>query len=185
MCEPSALAVCVMQNYSMKLVSFSQFDRTGFDRRGFDRSGNGVAPASGSAPEHLGWVQEDLTTVLIVNPTLTGMPASMMEVIAGGDAAVQKIASAADQLQSVSLDAINLLPPLTDPKGIFCVGLNYADHEREAPVAGTDYPTIFLRLARNQIAHGQAMVAPGCSPTLDWEGELAAIIGKPGRADQL
>jgi len=165
------MAVCIVQNYSMKLVSFSQFDRTG----------NGVAPTSGSAPEHLGWVQEDQTTVLIVNPDLAGMPASMMEVITDGDAAVRKIASAADQFQSVALDAINLLPPLTDPKGIFCVGLNYAEHEREAPVAGTDYPTIFLRLARNQIAHGQAMVAPDCSPTLDWEGELAAIIGKPGR----
>lgn len=159
----------------MKLISFSQYNEL-----------NNVAPNAAAlqqeiTPEQLGWVQDDGSTILIVNPELDGMPASMMDVVVGGEKAIRTIASAADKFQTTSIDAVQLLPPLTEPKAIFCVGLNYAEHEQEAPVAGTDFPTIFLRLARNQIAHGQPMVTPDSSQTLDWEGELAAVIGKPGR----
>jgi 2-keto-4-pentenoate hydratase/2-oxohepta-3-ene-1,7-dioic acid hydratase in catechol pathway len=134
-----------------------------------------------SGTECLGWVQPDGETVRVVDATRQDLPATMLAVVTGGDAALAKIRAARDSLRLVPLAGLVLLPPLTNPQGIFCVGLNYAEHEREAPVAGSDFPTIFLRLARNQIADTQPMIAPNCSDTLDWEGELVAIIGKAGR----
>lgn len=134
-----------------------------------------------NSKECLGWVQEDGQTVLVVSSTQVDLPQSMSDLVVGGDAALEKIKQAKGDFPVRVLDELRLLPPLTRPRGIFCVGLNYAEHEREAPVAGTDFPTIFLRMARNQIADGAPMIRPTQSDTLDWEGELVAVIGKAGR----
>ena len=103
----------------------------------------------------------------------------MRKVVQGQVTPDQLIADGAQA--AIPFEQANLLPPLSDPSAIFCVGLNYAEHNREAPVKGTDYPTIFLRLPRNQIAHNAPMIAPMTSQTLDWEGELVAVVGKEGR----
>jgi 2-keto-4-pentenoate hydratase/2-oxohepta-3-ene-1,7-dioic acid hydratase in catechol pathway len=131
--------------------------------------------------ECLGWLQEKEQTVLVIDSAQPDLPQSMSDLVASGDVGLQKIQKAKDDLPAKALSEVQILPPLTQPRGIFCVGLNYAEHEREAPVAGTDFPTIFLRLARNQIADGAPMIRPTQSDTLDWEGELVAVIGKAGR----
>lgn len=129
----------------------------------------------------LGWVQDDGATVRVIDAASGSLPKTMHDVVAGGDAALDAIRAAADNLECVPLAGLNVQAPLPLPAGIFCVGLNYAEHEREAPVSGADFPTIFLRLARNQIADRAPMITPTCSATLDWEGELVAVIGKAGR----
>ena len=76
---------------------------------------------------------------------------------------------------------IQLLPVIPDPDKIVCVGLNYQSHKAETGRPDVAYPTIFTRFADTQIAHGQAMVKPAVSERLDYEGEMAVIVGKGGR----
>jgi 2-keto-4-pentenoate hydratase/2-oxohepta-3-ene-1,7-dioic acid hydratase in catechol pathway len=86
----------------------------------------------------------------------------------------------------LALKAIRYLPVITQPEKIVCAIRNYHDHHREVVAAGLDrelsaFPPIFLRVWRSQTAHEGPIVRPHCSDSLDWEGELAVIIGKAGR----
>ncbi|GAB1576031.1 fumarylacetoacetate hydrolase family protein [Bordetella petrii] len=79
------------------------------------------------------------------------------------------------------LDDVQLLPVIPDPGKILCVGLNYEEHRRETRRAPTGEPTLFLRVASSQVGHGQAILCPAESHKLDYEGEIAVVIGKRGR----
>lgn len=78
-------------------------------------------------------------------------------------------------------DDLRLLPVIPDPGKIVCVGLNYEEHRRETNREPTGEPTLFLRFATSQVGHGQAILCPAESSKLDYEGEIAIIIGKGGR----
>lgn len=77
--------------------------------------------------------------------------------------------------------ALTWLPPVLNPRKILCVGLNYADHTKESPYEQPDYPTLFLRVPTSLVGHDSAIVRPLASDTLDYEGELAVVIGKGGK----
>ncbi|MFM0249919.1 MULTISPECIES: fumarylacetoacetate hydrolase family protein [Paraburkholderia] len=81
------------------------------------------------------------------------------------------------------IDAVGLtfLPPLTRPPKIICVGLNYADHTKESRYEQPGYPTIFFRVHTSLVAHEQPLIRPKLSNSLDFEGEIAAVLGKGGR----
>ena len=79
------------------------------------------------------------------------------------------------------LAAIEWLPVIPNPDKILCVGLNYEMHRKETGRAKVEHPTIFGRYANSQIGHLADIVRPRVSTDLDFEGELAVIIGKPGR----
>lgn len=81
----------------------------------------------------------------------------------------------------IDLADVQLLPVVPDPQQIFCVGINYDDHRVETGRAEAAYPTIFLRLPSSLTAHGAPFVCPAESDRFDYEGELAVIIGRPGR----
>lgn len=86
----------------------------------------------------------------------------------------------------IPLSDIEYLPVITQPEKIICAIRNYMEHHKEVVAAGLDrelsaFPPIFLRVWRSQCGHGQPILRPDCSNSLDWEGELAVIIGKPGR----
>lgn len=104
-----------------------------------------------------------------------GRPASLLEAIAGG-----ALAGLADG-PALALADLELLPPIPAPGKIFCVGLNYADHIKEMGRAEVGYPAIFVRWADSLVAHGAPIVRPRESEKFDYEGELAVVIGKPGR----
>ncbi|WP_241082688.1 fumarylacetoacetate hydrolase family protein [Achromobacter xylosoxidans] len=81
---------------------------------------------------------------------------------------------------------MTLLPVIPQPEKIVCVVRNYLDHHREVVAAGLDLslseqPPIFLRVWRSQCAHNAPIVRPAISNSLDWEGELAVVIGRGGR----
>lgn len=80
-----------------------------------------------------------------------------------------------------SLAAADLLPVIPDPEKIFCIGINYLSHLLETGRAKPDFPVVFTRNPRSQAAHGKPIIKPAASDQLDFEGELAVIIGKPGR----
>ena len=81
----------------------------------------------------------------------------------------------------VALDDITLLPPVQNPDKIIMVGLNYATHVAEGGRDTPEYPMLFPRYANTQVGHGQAMIRPKASEKLDFEGELAFVVGKTGR----
>ena len=79
------------------------------------------------------------------------------------------------------LQVAQFLPVVPNPGKIFCVGVNYADHQKEMGRTKTEYPTIFLRFPDTLMAHGQTAWIPKVSASVDYECELAVIIGKKGR----
>lgn len=98
---------------------------------------------------------------------------------AGALAELVKVATAARKAD-LPLKKIKYLPVIPDAKKIICVGLNYKDHRAETGNKETPHPTLFLRMAASQVGHGQALIKPRESDKLDWEGELAVIIGRKG-----
>jgi len=76
---------------------------------------------------------------------------------------------------------LTFLPLLRRPPKIICIGLNYADHTKESIYEQPDYPTIFLRVHTSLVAHNAPIVRPLVSDSLDFEGEVAVVLGKGGR----
>lgn len=83
--------------------------------------------------------------------------------------------------QAASLSEVTLLPVIPDPQKIICIGVNYADHAAETGQAPPPYPTVFAKFANTLIASGDPIVLPSASAMPDYEGELAVVIGRPGR----
>jgi len=79
------------------------------------------------------------------------------------------------------LSEISFLPVIPNPGKIVCVGLNYQDHVVETGRDNTEQPAIFLRVAESQLGHRQPIIRPRESTHLDFEAEIAVIIGTPGR----
>jgi 2-keto-4-pentenoate hydratase/2-oxohepta-3-ene-1,7-dioic acid hydratase in catechol pathway len=86
----------------------------------------------------------------------------------------------------IALETIDFLPVVPDPRHIVCVGINYASHIAEVVEAGIkratpDKPSVFLRCVDSLTAHRQPLLMPRVSSSLDYEAELAVIVGTPGR----
>ena len=81
----------------------------------------------------------------------------------------------------LSLDDVELLPPITNPPKIICVARNYGKHAEEAGRPVSEIPILFARFPATLVAHKGDVVVPRVSDQLDWEGELAVIIGTGGR----
>lgn len=88
---------------------------------------------------------------------------------------------AEEKLPLFPLSEVTLAPVIPDPGQIFCIGLNYADHVSETGRLITESPTVFLRVPASQTAHGHPIILPAESGELDFEGEIAIVIGKGGR----
>src|SRR5690606_8328340 len=73
--------------------------------------------------------------------------------------------------------------PIPAPEKIICVGVNYPDRNDEYKdgQAPQTNPSLFVRFPRSFVGHGRPIVRPRASIQLDYEGEIAVIIGKPGR----
>jgi len=122
--------------------------------------------------------------VLDLAPLLGAQAPDLKSLIAQGllPAAQQALAhAAASRAPTLALADLSLLPVIPNPGQIFCIGLNYAEHVRETGKQVTDTPVIFLRLPQSQVAHGQPIVRPPESHRLDYEAEIAIVIGKAGR----
>jgi 2-keto-4-pentenoate hydratase/2-oxohepta-3-ene-1,7-dioic acid hydratase in catechol pathway len=78
-------------------------------------------------------------------------------------------------------EGLKFLAPLQRPPKILCVGLNFKDHSKESNFEQPDYPTMFLRLHTSLVAHNEPIIRPRISDSLDYEGEIAVVLGKGGR----
>ena len=80
-----------------------------------------------------------------------------------------------------SIADIQFEPVIPNPGKIICFGVNYEAHKIETGRPDYVHPTLFTRYPESQIGHLQPMLRPPETDQLDFEGELAVIIGKPGR----
>jgi 2-keto-4-pentenoate hydratase/2-oxohepta-3-ene-1,7-dioic acid hydratase in catechol pathway len=97
------------------------------------------------------------------------------------DGGVEAGASAVNDVPRIPLEGLAYAPVIPDPGLILCVGLNYSKHIAEMGREMPQYPAFFSRTPRSQIGHEEPMVAPRVSSQLDYEGELAFVVGKGGR----
>ncbi|MCB1388752.1 MAG: fumarylacetoacetate hydrolase family protein, partial [Rhodobacteraceae bacterium] len=86
---------------------------------------------------------------------------------------------------AVPLSDVSFAPVIPDPEQIFCAGLNYQHHRDETRPehrkAYPEHPVLFMRFASSLTGHGQPVLKPVNSDVVDYEGELAVIIGRGGR----
>ncbi len=124
------------------------------------------------------WGVVDQDSFRDVGAVLAGRYADLKAAIVAGLAGVAEAAASA---VATPIADIEWLPVVPNPDKILCVGLNYEMHRQETGRSEVENPTIFARYANSQIGHLAPIVRPKVSTDLDYEGELAIIIGKPGR----
>ena len=111
-----------------------------------------------------------------------GAPRDIQAVIA--DDAFQVVQSIADKATDADMrkfDSLSFALPVSSPGKILCLGLNYMEHVNEGIFEKQPFPTIFMRTATSMIAHNEPLIRPSVSETLDFEAELALIVGKRSR----
>lgn len=109
-------------------------------------------------------------------------PRDLQSVIAAGQlASLEAIAARATDAAHRPYDTLEFAMPIAAPGKILCLGLNYMQHVQEGPFEKQPYPTIFMRSLSSMCAHKEPLLAPNNSETLDYEAELALIIGKTSK----
>jgi 2-keto-4-pentenoate hydratase/2-oxohepta-3-ene-1,7-dioic acid hydratase in catechol pathway len=116
-----------------------------------------------------------------VDPAL---PPTLLELLAAGDEALARAAAAAANARAAHArprGEVTLLPPIANPSKIVCVGLNYRDHAAEVKLELPEFVTIFAKWPNTLIGDGAPIVIPRESHRIDYEAELAFVIGKRAR----
>ena len=113
----------------------------------------------------------------------SGFPGTLPDLIAQG-ADLLRMGRDLLPKHAIDLNAVRILPPVPKPPKIICVGLNYDDHLEESGLKKPVYPEIFARFATSLIAHREPIRRPPESSALDYEAELAVVIGRRGRRIQ-
>jgi 2-keto-4-pentenoate hydratase/2-oxohepta-3-ene-1,7-dioic acid hydratase in catechol pathway len=139
----------------MRLLSFERNGRPGF----------GVAVGDG---------------IVDAAERLPGKPRSLREALAAG--ALPALEGLAAMKADFSLSDVTFAPVIPDAGAkLLCVGINYMPHIREMGRERPERPVIFVRFRDSIVGHGQALAKPRESEQLDFEGELAVVIGKRAR----
>jgi 2-keto-4-pentenoate hydratase/2-oxohepta-3-ene-1,7-dioic acid hydratase in catechol pathway len=123
------------------------------------------------------------TTGIRVGDHVVPVAEDPIAILAGGAAMREKLsASAASATTKVALSDVKRLMPIARPGKAICIGLNYALHAAEGGNPIPDYPAVFLRVQSSLVGPDVAMLRPaGASTKLDYEAELAVVIGSRAR----
>ena len=135
--------------------------------------------ASFSSANGASWGIIDGGHAIDVGAVLRSRVPDLLSAIRDGEMAA--ITQAAATAPRYELAEITWLPVIPNPGKILCVGLNYETHRKETGRTEVENPTIFARFANSQTGHLRPIPRPRVSTDLDYEGELAIIIGTPGR----
>ncbi len=133
-------------------------------------------------PARLGVVEGE--TVIDVALCDAGVPETLKALIEAGPGALNGLAEAvksAPESAKLALARITPALPIARPGKFICVGLNYALHAREGGHDIPTYPSLFVRWPTSLVAAEAPVVRPKVSDQLDYEAELAIVIGKGGR----
>jgi 2-keto-4-pentenoate hydratase/2-oxohepta-3-ene-1,7-dioic acid hydratase in catechol pathway len=113
-----------------------------------------------------------------VNPSLPRTMRALLQSLDG------KFESLADTVRNASVEArlkmtdVTLAPVIPDPEKIICIGLNYRDHAKETNLAIPEVPTVFAKYSNTLIGDGEAILIPASTSKVDYEAELAFVIGR-------
>jgi 2-keto-4-pentenoate hydratase/2-oxohepta-3-ene-1,7-dioic acid hydratase in catechol pathway len=109
----------------------------------------------------------------------TKIPATMLEFLNAGPGVLEAMQQQIDSGEGrIPLDQVKLLAPVPRPGKYLAISLNYADHIGETGLEKPEYPSFFTKQGTCVIGHGDAIHRPKVSDKLDYEGELAFVIGK-------
>src|SRR5258707_6231912 len=123
-------------------------------------------------------------TVIDLARAAPDLPRALLGMIRAGAAA---FATAGEATRRAGADArfplagMRFRLPIENAGKIVCLGLNYVDHAAEGGHAKPEYPSLFLRCGTSLVAHGEAIWRPRASTKLDYEAELAAVVGRTAR----
>ncbi len=118
--------------------------------------------------------------IVDLGQAFNGRYASLKDLLAA-DAVGEAAELVSGRQADFQMSDVTLLPVIPDPGKIWCCGLNYHAHVQETNREVTEEPTFFLRVASSQVGHEQAIVRPRESTQLDFEAEIAVVIGRGGR----
>lgn len=111
---------------------------------------------------------------------VTGDVASVREILLLGDR-LGELGAAAGSAPAVPRADVEIGPPVPDPPKVLCIGLNYTAHAEETKLDSSAVPTVFAKFANSIIASGEPIVVPAATSAVDYEGELAVVIGRRAR----
>jgi 2-keto-4-pentenoate hydratase/2-oxohepta-3-ene-1,7-dioic acid hydratase in catechol pathway len=120
----------------------------------------------------------DASGVIDAGRRLRGRYPDLKAVLESG--ALDELRALADAPPDLDMSEIAHLPVIPNAGKILCVGINYLSHIKETGREIPRHPVLFTRFADTFVGHDQAIVRPKVSTNLDYEGELAVIIGRPG-----
>jgi len=129
---------------------------------------------------------DTLRGIVDLSVAAPALPRAMIELLAAGPKAMQTAIAVAARAQDdgvglVPANEADLLAPLLRPGKIVGIGLNYRDHAEETGNAIPTVPMIFSKAVTAVVGPGQAIVIPPASSSIDYEGELAVVIGRAAR----
>ncbi|MCI4665110.1 MAG: fumarylacetoacetate hydrolase family protein [Neomegalonema sp.] len=139
-----------------------------------------IAAFRANGADRYGVVVDD--GVIDLTPEFGARFAGLKEVIEAG--ALEELVRAADgRSPTFAQDAVEFLIPIANPEKLLCIGVNFPDRNAEYKdgQAAPSKPSIFIRFPRSFTGHNAPLIRPPESPQLDYEGEIAIIIGKGGR----
>ena len=123
-------------------------------------------------------------TLVDLNELRSNAPRDLAALLKMGPAVLAEVRAAAKAARSPQirpLEQVRAALPMANPPKFICLGLNYQDHVTESKNARPQYPTLFLRVPTSLVAHGDPIERPQASIQLDYEAELAVIVGRPLR----
>lgn len=124
----------------------------------------------------------DGTSVIDVQDAQPQVPCDLRQaLLAGHDLVALAPAILASSAPRVPLASLTLAPLVPEPGKIVCLGLNYFDHAQESGRQKPEYPWFFYRGASSLLAPGAPALKPRVSEKLDYEAELAVVIGRRGK----
>jgi len=126
----------------------------------------GCAVTLDAAARAVGWAETSLTN---------------RRLLALGPERMAELARAAAILPGEPLATLRLGPPIPDPQKIICIGLNYQDHANEVGASPPPSPIFFAKFANSLVGPNDNLIPPRDETHVDYEAELAIVIGKPGR----
>jgi acylpyruvate hydrolase len=116
------------------------------------------------------------------------VPGELLGLLRGGQASMAAARRALKFVEEQRVEGlsypradIELLAPIQRPGKVICVGLNYRSHLAEIGETTPQYPILFHKAATSLIGHEQSIVLPRISKQVDYEGELALVIGRRGK----
>jgi 2-keto-4-pentenoate hydratase/2-oxohepta-3-ene-1,7-dioic acid hydratase in catechol pathway len=112
------------------------------------------------------------------------LPPTLMALIADAEAFNRLSQGWRDRSSDMTgslLTDLDMLPCIQRPGKVICLGVNYIDHAKEGGNQIGDYPAVFLRCSTSLLAHRAPLKVPSISDKLDFEAELAVVIGRAAR----